>query len=426
MRVLHFNTYESQGGAASAAYQLHKSLQNEGVESFMAVKFKNSSDPSVFQIGKDVSQNHLIQKIKRSSFAYFVYGKLRDANKILLKRKNLLPFNPNYSDKSLGDFLSVLKDLDIILIHWTDGFLSPELISEIQNKTKIPILWMLQDTEPLTGGCHYPLGCDGFKKKCGSCPQLNSNNQNDKSRKIWERKNKFLKPLNITFLAPTFWTKDRLKESSLFKEKPFEEILLGVNEKIFKKIPAEAARQSLGLPKDKKIIFFGSQDLKDERKGMQYLIESLKKLHSKLSASHPEIISSIFLVSAGRESLESEFKKYFDHKYLGLIKSNMDLASAYQSADIFACPSIEDAGPMMINESIACGTPVVAFDMGVARNLINDAKRGYVAKLKDADDFALGLYRMLTETKAKDWQAEEVNSSIVAKKYIALFEKIIS
>jgi len=62
---------------------------------------------------------------------------------------------------------------------------------------------------------------------------------------------------------------------------------------------------------------------------------------------------------------------------------------------VFLCPSIEDSGPLMINESIMCGTPVVSFDMGVAPDLVHTGKTGYRATLKDSEDLARGIYKLL-------------------------------
>jgi glycosyltransferase involved in cell wall biosynthesis len=80
---------------------------------------------------------------------------------------------------------------------------------------------------------------------------------------------------------------------------------------------------------------------------------------------------------------------------LGLLANNEQLAAAYQAADIFVCPSIEDAGPMMINQSIMTGTPVVSFEMGVALDLVITGETGFRAKLKDSADFARGLNDIL-------------------------------
>jgi len=48
MRVLHLNSSDSSGGAARAAYRLHKGLQQVGIDSSMLVQCKNCNDASVF------------------------------------------------------------------------------------------------------------------------------------------------------------------------------------------------------------------------------------------------------------------------------------------------------------------------------------------------------------------------------------------
>ena len=57
---------------------------------------------------------------------------------------------------------------------------------------------------------------------------------------------------------------------------------------------------------------------------------------------------------------------------------------------------------MMVLESLACGTPVAAFDMGVARDVLFDGKTGYVARIKDAADLATGIERILSGN-VSDW-----------------------
>ena len=85
----------------------------------------------------------------------------------------------------------------------------------------------------------------------------------------------------------------------------------------------------------------------------------------------------------------------FESKYLGYLDNNYAIASAYQAADVFICPSIEDSGPMMINQSIMCGTPVVSFEMGVSVDLVITGETGYRAKIKDSGDMAQGISEIL-------------------------------
>ena len=101
------------------------------------------------------------------------------------------------------------------------------------------------------------------------------------------------------------------------------------------------------------------------------------------------------MVIAGRDANDAMLDVAFPYKSIGFLNDDRLLALAYQSADVFVCPSVEDAGPMMINEAIMCGTPVVAFDMGVAPDLVHTGRTGYRAKLKDSEDLAKGIAGIL-------------------------------
>jgi glycosyltransferase involved in cell wall biosynthesis len=82
-----------------------------------------------------------------------------------------------------------------------------------------------------------------------------------------------------------------------------------------------------------------------------------------------------------------------------MVSNTYGIASAYKAADVFICPSIEDSGPMMINQSLMCGTPVVSFEMGVAFDLVITGETGYRVKLKDTNDMAKGIMNILALDK---------------------------
>jgi glycosyltransferase involved in cell wall biosynthesis len=143
---------------------------------------------------------------------------------------------------------------------------------------------------------------------------------------------------------------------------------------------------------DKQIIFMGATAIGEERKGARYMMEALRILSASLPAGTKE---KVFVMIAGRSDNNALKDIPFPHKFIGFLNDDRLLALAYQSADILVCPSIEDAGPMMINEAIMCGTPVVAFEMGVALDLVHTGKTGYRAKLRDSEDLAKGIATML-------------------------------
>ncbi|MFP3802939.1 glycosyltransferase, partial [Paraburkholderia sp. SIMBA_027] len=81
------------------------------------------------------------------------------------------------------------------------------------------------------------------------------------------------------------------------------------------------------------------------------------------------------------------------------IKDYRLLALLYQAADLFVNSSIEDSGPMMVSEALACGTPVVGFDTGVLTNMIIDNYKGYKAPLKDSKKLAEGIKKIFELNK---------------------------
>jgi glycosyltransferase involved in cell wall biosynthesis len=127
-----------------------------------------------------------------------------------------------------------------------------------------------------------------------------------------------------------------------------------------------------------------------------YLIESLKILKEKTTKTNSDIEKDILLLIAGKRFEGIADTLPFKYLYLGLLDNTIGIASAYQAADVFVCPSVEDSGPMMINQSIMCGTPVVSFEMGVTLDLVETGKTGYRAKIKDTVDMAQGIYNILT------------------------------
>ena len=63
-------------------------------------------------------------------------------------------------------------------------------------------------------------------------------------------------------------------------------------------------------------------------------------------------------------------------------------------SSVYLSPSVNDAGPSMVNQSMSCGTPVVTFEMGTALDVVKDRDTGYCAKLCDSEDFARGIAKI--------------------------------
>ncbi len=432
-KVVHF-TNNLSDGAGRAAYRLHKALLGQGVESLMLVFEGGCSDDTVIEIsGAHITKpaiksnkDILYRGINLMSFiSRKVYWKLKSN-----KWKPLTLFNLNIPFVSINRIQKYLQDVEIICIHSIQAFLSSRLIRDIYLVCKAPIVWTPLDIEPLTGGCHFNNGCMRFTQSCGNCPQLGNGRKGDISKRIWSQKKKDLKNIPITFVAGSSWVLDHIESSSLFGSKRTKKIFLSVDQNVFTKVDKEIAREILQLPKEKKIILFGAFNLNDKRKGGQYLLTALKKLNEKLRCVDENLCDSVILLTIGRQNGFKADDMPFNWIHLGEVRDDGILSLVYQASDVLASPSVDDFGPMMVNEAFMCATPIVAFNVGVAPDLLKLRKVGYLAKNYSVDDFSSGLFQCLFGeidcNNDEDLELrEECRPSNQAKHYISLFEELL-
>lgn len=411
MKILLLNTNDISGGAAIAAYRLLKGLQQNGIEAQMLVQSKKSNDYSV--IGPQTKW----QKI---------FGKLRptlDSIPIrFYKQRKKIIFSPAILPDNIFKKIQDINP-DIIHLHWiAGGFMKIESLAKI----KRPIVWTLHDMWAFTGGCHYDEECGKYNKNCGYCPTLGANKKNDLSFKIWKRKEKYWKNFNLTIVTPSSWLGECAKKSSLFNKMRVEVIPNGINLNRFKPIDKNIVRDILCLPKDKKLILFGALSaLSDNRKGFLLLKEALKNFYSK---ENKDIELVIFGSSKPNDEEDLGFKTY----YLGKLNDEISLAVVYSAADVMIVPSIQENLPNTIMESLACGTPVVAFNVGGISDMIDHQRNGYLAKPFDTEDLAYSIKWVLEDDirrkqlsrNAREKVVQEFDIVKVAKKYEDLYKDV--
>jgi glycosyltransferase involved in cell wall biosynthesis len=140
----------------------------------------------------------------------------------------------------------------------------------------------------------------------------------------------------------------------------------------------------LGLPADKKVVLFVSDNIENYRKGFDLLVESLKNLAEK----------NLYLlaVGAGKSMIEG-----IDIHYTGTIRQPEYLRQLYAAADLFIIPSREDNLPNTVLESMACGTPVVGFNIGGIPDMVIDGQTGFIAIPENPDDLSLRIMEALNK-----------------------------
>jgi len=383
MNVLLINT-QDQGGAARAVHSLHQNLRSYGHNSKLLIKRKTVSKedivqcppPSLLKRVWNRARTALTFRNPEPDPEYCFFNALERRNyistELLLKQ---VPFKP-----------------DLIIVNWISQFINARNLYELNRITGAPVLWYLMDMAPLTGGCHYAWDCHGYINRCGSCPALYSTNAKDIAYQNFKEKLHYIRQTDLVVVLASHWIAQKVEQSALFVGKRKEHIMIGIDSDVFSTSDKSIGRTVFNLPMDRKIILLDASSIRQARKGVEHMVEALGILAASLTDS---MKGKVFLVIAGQDDNNTFKDVCFPHKSIGFLSDDRLLALAYQSADIFVCPSIEDSGPMMINEAIMCGTPVVAFNMGVAPDLVYNGKTGYRAKLKDSEDLAKGIAGIL-------------------------------
>jgi len=291
-------------------------------------------------------------------------------------------------------------------------------------------VWTLHDMWAFTGGCHYTGGCTKYKTKCRACPQLNSEKVKDLSYQVFRKKNRYFSGLTLNIAVLCNWMKDCVKDSFLLSKKPVHLIPNSLDTDIFKPTEKSIARNILNLPLKKKIVLFVElSSTSSTRKGFRYLQEAIYKLASTKDIDKEELYIGVLGTSSPKDI--EEFPS--NVRYLGRLHDEFSLALAYSAADVFVAPSLEDNLPNTVVESLSCGTPVVAFNIGGMPDMIEHQVNGYLSEPEDADSLASGIKWVLEDNDrtfklreaSREKALKEYTLEVQAGRYKSLFDSLV-
>jgi glycosyltransferase involved in cell wall biosynthesis len=322
-------------------------------------------------------------------------------------------------------FSSIVKkinriDPDVVHLHWICGGLFR--IEELQ-KINAPIVWSLHDDWAFTGGCHIKFGCEKYKASCGVCPNLGSNKKNDLSRKIWNRKKKVYSKLNnLTIIGLSKWLQTCARNSSLLSGKNIINLPNPIDVDVFKPFNRQASRKLWNLPQKNDLILFGALGAtSDKNKGYTLLLEGLNKIRSR-------DVECVVFGNGDPKHLPNISRRIH---YLGQLSDEVSLVTLYNAVSVMVVPSLQENLSNTILESLACGIPVVCFDVGGNRDLVEHQVNGYLAKPYDGADIAEGIDWVLNNNEngklsinARKKVLDDYESKKVAKRYISLYKRL--
>ena len=179
----------------------------------------------------------------------------------------------------------------------------------------------------------------------------------------------------------------------------------GVDTAIFHPRKGIAVRIQYGLDPQKPLIVSAGALI--ERKGHHRVIRAV----SALNAAARGHVQLAIIGGAGAEgAYEQEIKRTISALHLEMnvrlvgSVSGPEMARWMAAADVLCLASTREGWPNVVNEALACGTPVVATDVGAVPDMLPDARYGFVVPVND--EAALGA--ALDQALRKEWDRSAI------------------
>ncbi|HEY3897840.1 MAG TPA: glycosyltransferase [Chthoniobacter sp.] len=415
MHVVHLSYSDVSGGAALAAYRLHRAFPDYGVQSTMLVGSRRSEDANVIEFRAlhwaPRSLNRLLFRAARR-----------------MQRRFLRPENGTFMTHDwtyLGAQIErQLPPADIYHLHWTADMLDFEMLPRLA--VRAPVVWTFHDMNAFTGGCHYTQGCERFMAECGACPLIPSQDPEDATYRVIQRKVDALSKVpesRLTVVAPSRWMARETRRSRTFARFHVELIPNGIDVQAFRPMARTELRAKYGLAVEDRVILFVADMLDDRRKGMHELDQAIARI------AHLPHLKILTLGETGGERMPGPM-----YRHLGRVNSPEKICEAYNLADIFVIPTLQDNFPNTVLEALASGTPIVGFATGGVADAIEHGRSGLLAPTGDVAGLAAQVERALMDESLRVEMGKAARARAIecysherqANTYAALYRRMLS
>lgn len=409
MRLLSITYTDRRSGAGIAALRLHRALALAGVDTTMGVMTRKPVDDAL-ALGTTLTFAACAIRQVASKWVLRLAG----AGEGQTLSLNLFPSGLH---RIINRFAP-----DLLHMHWVGA--ETIRLEEIERIT-CPVVVTLHDEWPVLGVRHYsdPPSHTGIGNIEGSraSRRFDRLDKWQQTRKLacWRRKSPY-------FIAPSEWMASQILAAMPEAESRTMVIPNTVPTQVFTAADRTAARLKLGLPVQGPIIAFGALNgTSDPRKGYTLLQHALGLLADRLAGR------ASLLVFGGKTD-GAETIEGFPCRLFGTTEDEAFLALLYAAADVFVCPSLQENLPNTVAESLACGTPCVAFRIGGLPDMVTHERTGYLADPFDPVDLADGIAWVLGPSHecirqaARDDAERMFAADVVSQKHVALYRRAIS
>ncbi|MCS7469425.1 glycosyltransferase [Stieleria sp. ICT_E10.1] len=370
MNIIQVTGTDVGGGAEVVVRQHHAELTCQGHNVQLLVGRKQTDDPATTQI----------------PFRRGPKGILRTARWLQRNAGLQNLYSPGF--RALEDSFAFTPDvIHFHSLHGVDSFAELSVLKRLCRK--YPSVMSLHDLWLMTGHCGHPLGCPRWKTGCGKCPDLTLYPavSRDATRLNFWRKRRLFRNLPTRLIVPSHWLMDQVRQSPILKHLPIDVVPNPVDIDAFQPALNDNLKQQLNLAATDPTVILVAQHLDNPFKGIQDAVAVLNSI----------TIPNLKVILVGGAA--NEVSQLIDHPcvVLPFTQSKQELATYYATADVLLMPSRGETFGLVAAEAMACGTPVVAFEVGGLADVIGDNIGGTLIPDRDRAAMAQAVEQLLCD-----------------------------
>jgi glycosyltransferase involved in cell wall biosynthesis len=388
------------GGSSAVAWNLHGAYRERGLDAWMAVGAKEGRHERVSVIPNDSSRSAYARLLL--NWENSVASSDETSNSFLrrtlrfsaepVRRWRIWNGEEDFEFPGTGRLFHLPGGRpDLLHLHLLQGGYF-DLRALPWLSTEVPTIVTLHDAWLLSGHCSHSLGCNRWTKGCGNCPDLKiyPEIRRDATAENWARKQSLFKKSSLYVAAPSQWMMDQAMQSMLTPAIRGTRIIPnGVDLRAFKPGDKLAARSRLGISSEVRVLCFAASGIrKNAFKDWQTLAAAVELLSSRATGA------PVLLLAVGEEAPGYRVGRA-EVRFVPFTDDLPVLANYYRASDVYVHASLAESFGNVIVEALACGTPVVATNVGAIPEIVRQGVTGLLVPPKDPTALAAAVERLL-------------------------------
>jgi len=428
------------GGAATIAFDLHRSYLADGYSVWLAVKNKNTQAPNVQVLCNDAYRSFWAECWFRLGNLFSPWatrpmlGRLCAITHYIGQPKRLIVKLAGHEEFDFPATWHLLDSIpqrpDILHLHnLHENYFDLRALPWLSQQ--VPVMMTLHDAWLLSGHCAHSFDCQRFMTGCGKCPDLSiyPHILRDGTAYNWQRKRSIYMKSRLYVATPSHWLMEKVSKSMLTKAIVEARVIPnGVDQTIFQPGSQKNARTALAISPTPIMLLFTAHGI---RKSPWKDYQTLRSAVALVAKQLPD--KQLLFIALGEEAPPEQIGAA-EIRFVPYQTNPKAVAQYYQAADIYLHAAKADTFPTVILEALSCGTPVIATAIGGIPEQIEDGVTGFLVPPKDAEAMAariLELIRSEPLRQAMSRQAHQIakrdfDVERMIKDYLRWYKEIIS